>query len=89
MPMNDAALKAKLEKTIYKGLKKEFAAGAAPHGFASDAEDFWEKLSKAIAPIAADIVKHVQDNATVLPGIPLIGGAIPGPGATSGPGKIK
>jgi len=89
VPMQGSALQAKLEKNIFSGLKKEFASVAAPHGFDGDAAKFWEKLSKAIAPIAVDIVEHIQQNAQVLPGIPLIGGAIPGPGATTGPGKIS
>lgn len=84
MPMQPAALKAKMKATIYNGLKAQFSSAAGKgkeYMPISDAQ--WEKLAEAISGIALDIVMEITTNAQVNPGIPT-----PVGGPTVAPGKI-
>ena len=88
MPMQPAALKAKMKMTIYNGLKAQFG-GAAGQGqqYAPIADEQWQKMAEAISGIAADIVMEIVTNAQVLPGIPTAGS--PAAQVTVAPGKIS
>ena len=71
MPMDPAGLKSKLKARIYNGLKAQFGGDAAQGtAYTPVADAQWQKMAEAISGIAADIVLEIQQNATVMPGIP-------------------
>lgn len=97
MAMNGKELREKFVQTIFNGLKREFPDVSAVEGYQPVVDDYWLRLSRAIADIAMDAVNHVQEKADVIPGIqvatttaPCIPGSpVPTVGATVSNGKIK
>lgn len=87
MPMQPAALKAKLKATIHDGLKAQFGGDASKGAdYMAIADAQWEKMAEAISGIALDIVMEITTNAMVLPGIPTAGS--PAAQVTVAPGQI-
>jgi predicted NBD/HSP70 family sugar kinase len=92
-------LKSKMQSTLEKSLKEQFAKDSKDN---PKAEEMWKKMAAAIAEIAVDIVQTIQQDAevaagislTVNPGIPTAGSPAaqttvgPGTGLTTAPGKI-
>lgn len=88
MPMQPAALKAKIKATIHDGLKAQFGGDAAKGAnYSAIADAQWEKMAEAISGIAIDIVTEIVSNAQVLPGIPTAGS--PTNQVTVAPGMIS
>ena len=88
MPMQPAALKSKMQLTIYNGLKAEFSSSAGEGaGYLPIADEQWMKMAKAISGIALDIILEITTNAKVSPGIPTAGG--PTNQVTVAPGVIS
>jgi len=84
MALNAAGLKAKMQLTIYNGLKAQFSSATGKgQNYTPEADAQWLKMADAISGIAADIVLAMTTQAEVLPGIPTP------VGPTVGPGKIS
>ena len=93
MPLVPSAMKAKFQKRIHDGLKREFGSAISKGAsYPPVADEFWTKLANAISDIAMDVVDEMTQNAQVLPGQAVVGagGGVPGPmsGTTVSPGKI-
>ena len=86
MALSSADLKAKMQLRIKNGLQRVFSAAVSQGtGYPPIAQEAWDELADAISDAAYSIVEEIQQNAEVLPGIPL--GA---PNSTTvGPGKIE
>jgi hypothetical protein len=85
MPLVAAEMKAKFRKRIKDGLKRVYSPNPAPGVDAN-----WDKMADAISDIAMDIVTELTTNASVAPGIPVVGAGPTGPvsGTTVAPGHI-
>ena len=90
MPMSSSALRELFVQRIFNGLKREFGDVSGVSGYQPVTDEYWMKLSKAIADIAIDAVSHIQGNADVLPGIQVTTAGAPTnhTGATVSKGKI-
>jgi hypothetical protein len=91
MPLIDAAMKSKFQDRIYNNLKKEFSPSASKGtNYQPVADEFWLKLSRAIADIAIDLVNEIHQNAMVAPGQAVVTAGSPAAhsGTTVSPGKI-
>lgn len=92
MALSDSSMKAKFQKRIYDGLKKEFGPSAAKgDGYSATADEFWLKLSNALAEIAVDLVEEITTKATVMPGqqVATTGSPAAQTGSTVSPGRIS
>ncbi len=84
MALNPAALQAKMQQTIYNGLKAQFSSATGKgQNYTPEADAQWLKMATAISLIAADIVMEIVTDAQVNPGIPT-----PAGGPTVAPGQI-